>query len=888
MRLVVGPPGSGKTSLILDCVRGALGRGEAKASLLLPTATMAEHLRNELAREGFVFRPGMVATLSKFVESHIADLPQASGAVLEWMVEAALVSTGCYPSVSGYAGFRKSLVSAIEELATAGARPEHLAGLGLDEFARVYRTVEAEATRRGLWFRSARLRAAAERIGNSSALPAQIFLDGFYSFTPSELEILRALNGRVETTVTLPDFASTLPTLNALRAMNCTEERLEGRAGIGDTQLFSAASVDAEAVEIARRISIEHASGRPFRDIGIIMRDETPYAPALRMAFERFGIPARFHFGQDLRTFAVVRYLSALVEAMLSGWDHALLLDAMLLECSALEADGTAGRFEIALRSGLAGHGLTSIVKYAPRLKELEALSSWSKETASAADWSGRFASLRRFVSLPRIESGVRHERALLWRAESGALAGFEAALTVAASVFEKDRKISCAEYWRALKIAIDSASVRAPDHRRDVVHVMDSYEARQWRLPVVFVCGLIEKQFPKHHSENPVVPNAARAALQNRGFNLRTSMELDDEERFLFDVATSRAGHTLHLSYPRLNQKGVDNLRSFLLDEFRARQKPLDTVAVPIRPAPLTEKPAMSRPSIYDPDLRAVLNQRYARISPTAIENFLQCPYKFFAQHTLKLKGRPADPFSRLDPMTQGSIGHKTLEGVCRNNSELDAVFDAVFEAEQKGRCIPQSYRTEAVRLELYMHLEDLLKSSLLRRGTTSYFEHKFELPLDESAVIAGKIDRLEVDQDGRAIVLDYKYKTEVSLRKDKKAHDEGLLVQGGLYLFAVQSLRKHGIAGMLYCGFRGKPALRGWVTAGGYHDKDSGCSDFALREMINRSKEITLNALVQIREGRIAPAPADRGKCKYCESVAICRVDTAEAQRRVEQAAL
>jgi len=46
--------------------------------LLVPTATMAQHFQNRLAREGFVFRPSVVQTLSGFVEEWAADLRQAA------------------------------------------------------------------------------------------------------------------------------------------------------------------------------------------------------------------------------------------------------------------------------------------------------------------------------------------------------------------------------------------------------------------------------------------------------------------------------------------------------------------------------------------------------------------------------------------------------------------------------------------------------------------------------------------------------------------------------------------------------------------------------------------------------------------------------------------
>ena len=123
-------------------------------------------------------------------------------------------------------------------------------------------------------------------------------------------------------------------------------------------------------------------------------------------------------------------------------------------------------------------------------------------------------------------------------------------------------------EFWPKAAAALRLSSLRVPDHRRDVVHVMDVYEARQWELPVVFVCGLIEKQFPKYHAQNPLLPDAARRKLNQDGLRLATSAEQQAEECYLFDVATSRATELQVLSYAKCNAKGDENLRSFFLEE--------------------------------------------------------------------------------------------------------------------------------------------------------------------------------------------------------------------------------------------------------------------------------------------------------------------------------
>ena len=101
--------------------------------------------------------------------------------------------------------------------------------------------------------------------------------------------------------------------------------------------------------------------------------------------------------------------------------------------------------------------------------------------------------------------------------------------------------------FWRSVKAVVRLKVLRLADGRRNVVHVLSAPEARQWVLPVVFVCGLVEKQFPQFHAQDPFFPEAARTRLNQAGIRVRTVAELEREERALFDSAVSRATHADH-----------------------------------------------------------------------------------------------------------------------------------------------------------------------------------------------------------------------------------------------------------------------------------------------------------------------------------------------------
>ena len=101
--------------------------------------------------------------------------------------------------------------------------------------------------------------------------------------------------------------------------------------------------------EIARRIIQAHDNGRPWREMGVLVRSEATYVPALRSAFQRFGIPARFYFSSPLEDAPAVRFFRGVMEALLSGWDHVATLRALRLPGSPLEARGAGDAFEYAV-----------------------------------------------------------------------------------------------------------------------------------------------------------------------------------------------------------------------------------------------------------------------------------------------------------------------------------------------------------------------------------------------------------------------------------------------------------------------------------------------------------------------------------------------------------
>jgi ATP-dependent helicase/DNAse subunit B len=889
MRLLTGPAGSGKTTLVLQRFREALRAQGPSVRLIVPTATLALHLRNQVAREGLVFPGGAIQTLSDFIDAWTADTPEAGRPVLHLLVEAAAhrVNRPEFAAVKEMPGFCAAVGSTIREFSSAGCDSARLAA-ALPEtplgpaFLAVYREVEHELSRRGLALRSQRLELAARRIRAKGLGGIKtIFLDGFRALPDPELDVIAAISAHSDVTLSLAD-ADVTP---QIRSLAVAEERTVRRAAHPQTAIVRAPSVEREVEEIARRILVQSAA-RPFREIGVIVRSPESYTQLLAATFERFGIPARFYFDAELDRHPAVRALTGIVDAMLSGWEHAAALRALRLAPRWVDSD-VMDRFAFAVREQLPSSGLMELKsllvgvaggeKLIHKLESVAALEEWRSYTLLPKDWPAQLASLRTLFRPAAPGGGDERASVLLLRTERDALDGFARALADAALALDPSRQVDLSEFWRAVKSILRLSPLRPSDSRRNVVHVMDAHEARQWVLPVVFVCGMVEKQFPKFHTQDPFLPDAARGALKAAGIRIRTAADFENEEQALFDSASTRSTILVTLTYPDFDSRGDRNLRSIFLDRFVQPEE--ESIAV--RPVP---RGAPSAPPVLvrSPRLLESLAARTARVSPTALETYLRCPFQYFAQRTLRLTGPPPRPQDRLDFLTQGNIVHEVLATWWTAPQDIHSLFESVFGRVAEEKRILEAYHTERKRNAMIDDLSSFARSTAWPRDNyVSRVEEKFEFPLSDSIVVTGKIDRLDIDAAGNAWVIDYKYSAP---QRTKARRTDPDLLQAPLYLLGAERGLGLKPAGVYYLGVKSGVLYVGWGEgAPGTLPQEA---DPFPQDWLAGAERTSLRIVSELRSGRIEPAPSDAAHCRYCDFRDVCRLTARQVETAVEGA--
>jgi RecB family exonuclease len=476
-------------------------------------------------------------------------------------------------------------------------------------------------------------------------------------------------------------------------------------------------------------------------------------------------------------------------------------------------------------------------------------------------DWAARFRTLRNLFH-PAPPTGMNHEFALLWRRQAAALDLFDEALLETTQALDPSSVLRLPEFWRTVRTVLRLKPLRLDDGRRNVVHVLSAHEARGWVLPVVFVCGMVEKQFPQFHPQDPFFPDTARCALNDQGVRVRTAGEFEAEERALFDAAVSRATMLVALSYPEFDARGNRNLPSLVLDDLPAVLEE----AAPVRPQ---ARDAITPPgplAIRSPKLLSILLDKTAQVSPSGLESYLQCPFQYFGGRMLRLKTTPVRAEERLDYQRQGEIVHAVLREWYDQPQPIAQLFERIFASKLEECRIPGGYHTERLRNAMLEDLERFAADTRWPRdGFQSRTEQEFVFPLEETVQIRGRMDRLDSATDGRAYVIDYKY----SIGQRVKGKKNGTQLQGPLYVLAAEKAFGIKPTGMFFVGLKGSVEYAGWSEAPFLE------SDPLPENWLAEATEQALRIVREIRGGRIAPEPALRDNCHFCDCRDVCRIE-------------
>ena len=326
-------------------------------------------------------------------------------------------------------------------------------------------------------------------------------------------------------------------------------------------------------------------------------------------------------------------------------------------------------------------------------------------------------------------------------------------------------------------------------------------------------------------------------------------------------------------------------------------------TRRIPLRPTGAVDPGSRGRillPRVFSKGV--IATEPY--LSPSAIESYLECPHLWFARRRLRLDTVDAD----FGGLAFGNFAHGVLERlharlrtmgqrrVDEGNVEdavalMNSIFDDRFACEQvrfaKDALIPldelERLEVEQLRrrLEALVRREALLLPDFAPLGEEIPFGEGDDEFVYAGVHVAGKVDRIDVDAYGRAVVIDYKGSVgrEYAFRR---AEDDGTVLPRKMQtlIYAQMARRKLGLipVGAIYLSYGKDGAVRGLfdrtVLDGeadllGMDPKTCGTSDFA--QALDAAEAEVERRIARLLAGEIPPAAADLKACEYCP-VGLC----------------
>jgi ATP-dependent helicase/DNAse subunit B len=603
LKLIIGPPNSGRTGAVLDAFRVVSSRDPV---LVVPTVDDVERFEEELTRDGGVVIGATVGTFDQLfaMVARVTDAPAGPAVSRTQRLRLAREASSraelrILAASSRRPGFPAALDELVSELQAALVDPVSLreraaeAGPYELEIASLYGSYLSLRGELGLHddhsLASAATAALRRRPDAWGRRP--VFLYGFDDLTVEQLELVRELSAGTEVTVALPweDRESLTQARGALFAElrdfdGVTIERLgseprftqsstlfevERRFGDGAdgppiendggvALLASAgelAEVEAVGGEVARLLD----EGVPAGEIAIVLRDPRSAGPLYRRVLTRFGIPVAVQADLAATRTATGTGLIALLRAAVGGGGAADLL--AYLRTPGVASPSMVDWFERRLLRGRlrttdealeawrpgaenGDRGLREVTK----LREAASGTTLLREAGRQARWIAESAVRRQGVVAPEdraleLRAGAEIEKALVELAELG-LPHTPQELIAAVS-------------------ELDVPMWRGPTEGR--VRVISPYRARARRVAHLFVCSMQDGDFPRRDTGGPLLSDDARRAL---GLPERKKAEIED--RYLFSVCLSRPKQRLSLSWRSADDEGGATSRSPYVDEVR------------------------------------------------------------------------------------------------------------------------------------------------------------------------------------------------------------------------------------------------------------------------------------------------------------------------------
>jgi len=418
-------------------------------------------------------------------------------------------------------------------------------------------------------------------------------------------------------------------------------------------------------------------------------------------------------------------------------------------------------------------------------------------------------------------------------------------------------------------------------------VSLLDDQAARYGAFDEMTIVGLIEHEWPERTRRNIFYGTSLLKAL---GWPSEKDRRAGADARFLDLVASAQS--RVFLSTFTLDDEALV-ARSVQLDEIaraRLRAMPIDGPAQPAADPTLPEnewrdvrggRTPASDPAFHGSGVTAPAKAW----SVSALETYIGCPFKFYAQHVLRLQEEPDDE-EVMDPRRQGQFVHDVFErffGEWQASGRRSITPENLADAREMFVVVVDRALEKLPEAEAGLERTRLLGSPAAAGLGEAVFRMEAERPvpvverlLEEPLIgdftirtdrgsrtvpLRGKADRLDLLEDGTFRLIDYKLGWPPNKARALQLPIYALCAEQKL---AGRNAQTWALGEAAYLAFKGPRRVVPLFS--NIEERD---------EALAKAQQRLGDTLDAIARGEFPPTPDDVFRCETCNFAAVCRKD-------------
>ncbi len=284
----------------------------------------------------------------------------------------------------------------------------------------------------------------------------------------------------------------------------------------------------------------------------------------------------------------------------------------------------------------------------------------------------------------------------------------------------------------------------------QDAIQILTIHAAKGLQFPVVFVPSMVKQRFPGRNRRDPIeIPDdLVSEDLPEGNIHLR-------EERRLCYVACTRAKENLYLTYSRLYQGPKKWKPSPFIDEI-TKCEASTTKTHEVRDESSYNTPDTKHDTSSQTDRKKTdITHKPKTLSYSKLDTFARCPLKYKFRYIYQI------PTPTAHAANFGTSIHNTLKDIYQYILKNKDITLQQCEELYEKNWIQEGYESKAHHNTRKKKGLEILKQYYENNShpwiLPAFIEKSFYLKADNHT-ISGRIDRIDLLQDGTYEVIDYK----------------------------------------------------------------------------------------------------------------------------------